>query len=1178
EIAVGLKRPHRSSDGGVALGYGYDSSGQLEVGTCNTTVWISGSNLRDGSDEDRVARGGERFVSGLQGVDKSTGDPINASQPLTGSGALQGVVDYFFGGSEVAPWESWFVTSDGATSEARKIGHSGDVSVYAPCQSVAQVDDPEIDVPVLPPEIPEEPPEIPHGTPVVKIDKVCAPGAIGGLISCTISVTNTGSETPAWPIIFSDVSTILSGPGVGGVTNITSATPDGADWFCTPTPTADFACALPGFSLPPGISRNVTVQLNTADLVAAGNFGFKNCASLAWPHFGIACDEGGADLKFEKTGPQVGVASGDATYTLTITNTGDSAFTGKVMLTDQLFISGAPAALPIVGINPDPLCDGGLPGNLPMSCVTQLTLAAGASTSFDMTVTLPADPAGVGYWAHNCFTVTDPLFGPLPGPPGPGAGQSCMWTEVLPVEVASNLKIEKTALNGGKCQKAGGDVIECDYEIEITNEGEVPFSDFVSLDETVPEKATLTSGDPGWVCGGPAPNYKCNSGGSVDLIKGASTSFPVKISMPLPDLEANGCKVTNRVKITAPAGGSQSNFKITDDEAEASADAFLQWWVGGMLFITCDPTNIKTEKIAKGPCTKIGNLWRCIYDVTLTNLGPDPLTSAIKLKETFSATPEALTFDAAWNCSGGGVNYECEYPVTNLQKGDTLKFSVTAEVPERGLCSLKNTASLVFPIAGTRGNSDGSDDTASAVAKIPSRKCTKPLPEVDPIYPIVDPEPTCPNGRARRSDGSCPCPRGETWNRKIGKCEPKQCFDPERRKPNGKCCPRDTIWNQYQGTCTPSCPEGQHWNPRKQRCVTPQTCPQGSHWDNKQRRCVPDQPCDRYSRWSWSRLKCVPLTCKQIEKRGLPLPERCQDHAQCGTNEELRGDRCVCKSGYLRIDGACVRKKMCRTRNAHYDYDLGRCVCNKGYRWYKRRCVPDVGIDPPPPPPPQCRGKNEEPNRYGKCVCKSGYTRILKKCVRITLPPPERLCPDGKPVPKSGKCPCGSGKIWNAKTWSCETRPPTACRANDAKCFCKLRGGKWRRGRCIMPETAQEKCRKAGGTWKNNSCQFGLSAKDKCLKKGGTWKKGRCRPKPSVKLLCTLAGKEWKNGKCRPKVKTFPIKPGRPIKKAPILKLPKSGTQIMKPKSQNLKFKRLPKTMALGAKRTNRKRARTQQK
>lgn len=1153
EIPVGLKQPYRASDGGIALGFGYDASGQLQTGQCAATLWSTGSNLRDSDDEDRVLRGGARLFSGLQGLNKTVGEPLNASNPLTGSGALQGVVDYFFGGSDSAAWESWFIAFTDTGEQTRRVGHSGDVAIFAPCLSEPTSDEPEIAI-VDPPIDPPIDDEIPPGTPNVTIDKKCAPGAIGGVISCKISVTNTGSDTPDWPIVFTDVSTILAGPGAGNATEITSAVADGPDWFCTPTPTADFACALPGFTLPPLATRSVTVTLDTAGLVNAGNFGFKNCATLAWPHFSQACDEGGADLQFEKTGPATAVAGGDATYTLKITNAGSNDFTGDVLLTDRLFISGAPVAVPVVALNPDPQCAGGPPAAVPFSCTAPLTLAAGASTTFEISVTLPADPANVGYWAQNCFAVTDPGFGPPPGPPGQGLGQSCVWTEVLPVTVASNIRVEKTALNGGKCQKAGGDAIECDYEITLTNEGPVAFSDFVTLNETVPVNSTLTSGDPGLVCGGASPDYLCNTGGSVDLVNGASISFPMKLTMALPDLEAQGCEMVNRVKLASPAGGTQANFKLTDDEAEASADAFLQWWVGGMLFITCDPTNIKTEKVAKGPCAKTGDRWRCDYEVTLTNKGPDPLTSVIKLEEKFSATPTSLTFDAAWNCSGSGTDYACEHPALNLQKGDTLTFSVSAEVPDNGRCSLTNTATLTFPIAGTRGNSNGSDDSASATAEINSESCIKPLPEIDPIYPIVDPTPVCPDGSKRLSNGRCPCPRGETWSRYEGACIPKQCFDPDRRKPNGTCCPRGTIWNTRYGACTKDCPAGERWNPKKQRCEGRIVCRPGSHWNPNAGRCIPDIKCGRYERWSWSRFKCVPLSCKRIEKRGLKLPERCQDHAQCGKNEELRGDRCVCKPGFLRHNGKCVRRKRCDLRNAHYDYDNGQCVCNKGYRLYKRQCVPDVGIDPPPPP--QCKGPNETKNRYGMCVCEAGYERRNGLC---QTKPAERLCPDGKPVPRNGRCPCGRNKVWNAKLWRCESKP-TACRSNDRKCFCTLRGGNWRTGRCIMPDSAADTCRKKGRIWKNGRClpkvsdklkcklqgktwkngrcvdkgtppdlycpnglpkpkngrcpPVGPTPEQKCKAKGGKWKNGRCLTGPSKQLLCKLQGKDWKNGRC----------------------------------------------------------------
>ena len=84
---------------------------------------------------------------------------------------------------------------------------------------------------------------------------------------------------------------------------VTGVTPDGPDWFCSPTPTPDLWCSLPPDALDPGETRSIEVFLDTGPLFAAGSFGFLNCAELDAPWHDIACDEGGTDITVTKTAP-----------------------------------------------------------------------------------------------------------------------------------------------------------------------------------------------------------------------------------------------------------------------------------------------------------------------------------------------------------------------------------------------------------------------------------------------------------------------------------------------------------------------------------------------------------------------------------------------------------------------------------------------------------------------------------------------------------------------------------------------------------------------------------------------------------------------------------------------------------------------------------------------------------
>ena len=55
DYAIGLKPPHRSSEGGIALNYGYDPDGNIDYNQCRATLWTTGEHLREGEDAERVA-------------------------------------------------------------------------------------------------------------------------------------------------------------------------------------------------------------------------------------------------------------------------------------------------------------------------------------------------------------------------------------------------------------------------------------------------------------------------------------------------------------------------------------------------------------------------------------------------------------------------------------------------------------------------------------------------------------------------------------------------------------------------------------------------------------------------------------------------------------------------------------------------------------------------------------------------------------------------------------------------------------------------------------------------------------------------------------------------------------------------------------------------------------------
>ncbi|KAB2910850.1 MAG: hypothetical protein K8F92_19005 [Hyphomicrobium sp.] len=1008
EFAIGLKSPHRSTEGGVALSYGYNPDGTINYDACRVTLWTTGEHLREGEDTERIYKGGALIVHGLQGNDKSKVRPDN-----------------------VPPFETWFVDNDSLFTGADVYGHVGAIAIFNPCDKRAAAEP-------VPPPLPPPPPEPrePVG-PGIYIDKECYPGPIGGNIHCRIRVINVGT-TLSEPISITDAATILTGPGAGGAVTIDSITPDGPGWTCSPVPAANLWCSLPPGALAPGRTRFIDVWVDTGPLPVAGNTGFRNCASLGAPWFGTACDEGATALTVTKTAPAACAPGGACTFGVTITNTGSLPFSGDVLLTDGFFTGpGAPMAIAITAIVP-PLGCAPAPAGLPFSCVAPLTLAPGESRTFAITMTVPVGPPG-GYWARNCIAVSAPgspapALPPAPGTTGPTT--ACAWVPVGAPAPLSNLRVVKTALHGGKCHKVPLSTgITCDYEVSITNDGPAPYHGPVSFTDTYPAGALIYG--PWWCT--TLPVYHCTTPAAspADLAVGGSMTLPISLMMSTAALEAAGCTMPNTVTLTAPAAGSNGNYFGGDDTATATADAFLTWVDAfGVTHVACDPANLKITKVAKGDCVAADGGYRCEYKVTVTNLGPDPYHGPLKVSDQLGFAPTSATFSPPWGCTGGGASFQCTHPHVDLNKNDSVELTITAIVPEGPRCTLKDRALISFPPAGTRYNGNGSDDAASAAAKIPSKQCVKPeRPKCEPGANEFRTESSacvCKSGYVRNEQGQCVkligpqlCPDGKPVP-KSGRCPtaPSKC-EPgpnEERNAQGQCVCKEGFERDKRGRCVapPSpadeCEErGGDWNEARKTCVMPPS---------------PQEDCEKKG-WNWDpdRERCSPPPG--------PEPEPC-------TGGKVRvGKRCVCPKGTVEKHGRCVQIEVTPSGPECIGGSIrkGKCVCPKGQEPKKFgtnafQCVtvmvPVVPVIPAVPSV-TCSGGDVS---GGKCICPNGM-RAKKvganafQCVTVMVPVvpvipavPSMTCSGGNV--SGGKCVCPKGmqaKKVGANAFACEPMP-----------------------------------------------------------------------------------------------------------------------------------------------------------
>ncbi|MGL4396203.1 MAG: hypothetical protein ACRCS9_06675, partial [Hyphomicrobium sp.] len=394
DYAIGLKAPHHAATGGVALNYGYDKFGDLDLGACRQTVWSTGEHLRAGSDVARVSTGGAAGVHGLQGVYKSRVRPANTP-----------------------PFESWFVDYDGRTEDPNVNGHIGAVAIHAPCAPPAETESPAYEsyvTGIVPPE-PQS---------LIELQKRCWPAAIGAAVRCRIDVRNISGTALGEDLRLTDVSRVMYGAGTGAVVPIASVAAVTPGVTCSAAPTPELVCTIPAQLLAPGDVVSLDVTVATGAIIGAGNAGFRNCAVIRHSQgHAKACAEGGTDIVVEKVGPAACLPGGTCKFGLRVANAGLMPFEGDVLLADAMFVGGGVVNAPVTNVAPPVACIAGNINQVPFTCLTHMSLAPGEEIMHWIDVTMPAPG---GYKAENCFGVLDPALLPVgPLPPvlvGVGAG------------------------------------------------------------------------------------------------------------------------------------------------------------------------------------------------------------------------------------------------------------------------------------------------------------------------------------------------------------------------------------------------------------------------------------------------------------------------------------------------------------------------------------------------------------------------------------------------------------------------------------------------------------------------------------------------------------------------------------------------------------------------------------
>jgi hypothetical protein len=809
-------------------------------------------------------------------------------------------------------------------------------------------------------------------------------------------VTNV-NFTPTAPIVFVDAGWVLPNATLVTHLDVTAVTPDGPDFICSPTPSQTLTCLLPADALPPGKSRTVTTLIDTDPTFVDDRDGFINCATLEAPYHGQSCFSTADDkdhhhgFTISKTAPASCDPNGSCTFTLTIKNDSDLPVKDTVLLSDEMLINGvAPSPSSITAISPSPDCVGGNPGTLPIECKTELVLAPGASKSFDVTITMPPGD----FWAHNCFA----LSGPDNPPPGAlSESGTCAWVKVGNPPPLANLEMTKTA---GPCAKQGAGQVRCEFSLTVTNTGATPFSDVITFDEKTSPTGVIGSLDAAFSCAAPAGGTSsCTTAAAIDLIPGQSRTFDIFVDTPVLDVDAAACFTPNTIKITSPVGG-EKNFNGADDEDSAVGDSALMEFFDpatGLTTVICDPTNLRTTKVATGDCVKGGSGYECSYKITITNMGPDPYKGPINLTDTAVGATSVTATGADFTCTNGASSAQCSTKPLTMAKGASVELSVKTTVSDNGQCSAVNQATMSFPPAGTRFNLNAADDSDTAAAAIPSESCLK--------------QPACASpgeGEFASASGACVCQQGRTRDR-ANKCVADASPPPAADKcPDGYPIPQN-------GQCP--CASGQSWDKDKRVCTA--ACEPGlNEYRTSAGQCV----CKSGYEPAADGAGCVEskgTSTPPVPPVRPPTTTNDDDRCELGPNEyrTARG-RCVCKQGYVRRGSTCEPERevqSCKPGPNEVRTSKGACICKDGYERVEGRCVAEewdcpsfqvysnrlrkcVNIDrPKPQPQPERCGPNEYQKSNGTCGCKPGYLYIEGDCVppRPTKPPPQRECPNG---------------------------------------------------------------------------------------------------------------------------------------------------------------------------------------
>ncbi|MEG0112461.1 MAG: hypothetical protein RR749_08730, partial [Comamonas sp.] len=511
--------------------------------------------------------------------------------------------------------------------------------------------------------------------PKLSVSKAASPtslvvGASGQSYRITIVVANGPTTAPISIADSLPAGLTLSGaPTVSGAATLNGCSSSGSSIGACQLASglADGSYVL---SIPVSVASSATTAgaANTANL---GGGGDPSCTAAATnescdPSTGAVVVKTAANVSLSKTGAATAVAGNSYVYTLSLSNSGQTATAANLVVRDQL--ASGMVATAVTGAD----C-----GSLPSAAAALLTCtvadpvaADGGSASIQLTVTMPTGSGNVSnYAATHPSGSGNP--GVNPGPACTNAANVVCASSTAAVSTPANVSLSKT---GAATALTGSSYV---YTLSLSNSGQLATGSNLIVKDQLPAGVVATAVS-GAACG-PLPSsaaalLTCTI--ASPLAAGASASIQLTVTLPSTGGALVNYAATNPSGSGAP--GVDPSAACVNSATAYCASHSLSVNTPASLATTNVLTAVNGSPVPAGYLAKPGDV--LTYTVSVTNSGGT--AGSTDVGQTVPAGTTYTGTGQGWGAGCTAAGTQCAQPVTvGAGQTSTLQYTVTVASP-----------------------------------------------------------------------------------------------------------------------------------------------------------------------------------------------------------------------------------------------------------------------------------------------------------------------------------------------------------------------------------------------------------------------------------------------------------------------------------------------------------------